>query len=96
MNEAGMTRCYKSIEVDQNDTLRSIAEQYAPKYGMSVPEYMQELTDLNQLSDDRVESGSYFLIVCPYTVFYLLSSASLQFTFVLRCIVFHLASVLSL
>ena len=55
--------CYESYEVQQNDTLWKIAEQYAASYGSSVDAYVKLLRDINHLSGDRIITGQRLIVL---------------------------------
>ena len=56
-------RYYKSIELKSGDTLWDIAETYAAACGLSIPEYVQELKDINGLKGDLIHDGHHLTIV---------------------------------
>ena len=53
---------YTSIEIQEGDTLWSIACQYADEEFISITEYIEELRYMNQLSSDRIFEGHYLTI----------------------------------
>lgn len=53
---------YTSIEIQEGDTLWSIACQYADENFISVQDYIEELRYMNQLSSDRIFEGHYLTI----------------------------------
>ena len=56
---------YKSITVANNDTLWSIAETYMDKeHYDSITDYIEEVKDMNALTDDVIHYGEYLII--PY------------------------------
>lgn len=57
------TRYYKSILINEGDSLWKIAVQYCPDGAMQVREYMNELKQINQLEDDTIHSGCYLTII---------------------------------
>lgn len=52
---------YASIRIERNDTLWSIAQQYAPEHQNKM-DYIQELKKLNHLQDDTIQSGRYLIV----------------------------------
>lgn len=54
---------YKSIEIEDGDTLWGIAEEYMGDHYDSVPEYIAELKDINQLVTDDIQSAKYLTVV---------------------------------
>lgn len=56
---------YKSITIDKNDTLWSIAEEYMDdEHYDSVTDYINEVKNMNSLMDDEIQYGEH--IVIPY------------------------------
>lgn len=54
---------YTNIEIQPGDTLISIAEEYiTPEYA-SVEEYVKEIMEFNGLSDDKIYSGNYLVVM---------------------------------
>lgn len=58
-----MVTYYQSIEIEKGDTLWAIAEEYAPGTGMTVPEYIKQLKQMNHLGEDTIHEGCYLTIV---------------------------------
>lgn len=54
-------RYYKSIKVEQGDTLWDIAEAYSDEQ-VSVRDYIQELKEINQLDGDMIQEGTYLTV----------------------------------
>ena len=65
MNRAEATtvqeKVYTSIEIQDGDTLWSLAETYGQKY-KSYDVFINEVCDINKLSGDRITAGAYLLI----------------------------------
>lgn len=57
-------RKYKTIEIQQGDTLWSIAETYMPEDCESVEAYIAELRKLNSLKSDELYSSRYLMVSC--------------------------------
>jgi len=57
------TRHYISYEVQAEDTLWNIAENYADQANMDVREYMNELREINALTSDMVVSGTNIMVL---------------------------------
>ena len=55
---------YKSIEIEEGDTLWGIAEEYMSDEYDSVQEYIAELKEINQLMTDDIQSANYLTVVC--------------------------------
>lgn len=56
---------YKSIVVESGDTLWNLAEEYSVlEYYGSHQEYIDEVMQMNGLSDDKITAGQYIII--PY------------------------------
>lgn len=54
--------CYKSIEIEQGDTLWELAEEYMTDDYQSVQEYVQDLKRMNHLKDDTIISGQHLIV----------------------------------
>ena len=54
--------CYKSIEIEQGDTLWELAEEYMTDDYLSVQEYVQDLKRMNHLTDDTIISGQHLIV----------------------------------
>lgn len=54
---------YKSIEIEEGDTLWGIAEEYMSDEYDSVQEYIAELKEINQLVTDDIQSANYLTVV---------------------------------
>lgn len=56
---------YKSITIDNNDTLWSIAAQYMDEeHYDSMNDYINEVKNMNSLTDDEIQYGEHLII--PY------------------------------
>lgn len=56
---------YKSITIDNNDTLWSIAEEYMDEeHYDSINAYINEVKNMNSLTDDEIQYGEHLII--PY------------------------------
>lgn len=55
---------YTSIQIEQGDTLWSIADTYRTGDYSTVQDYIDEVKELNQLGLDEIHSGQYLTI--PY------------------------------
>jgi LysM repeat protein len=60
-SDASVKRYYDCIMINKNDTLWSIAEQYAPT-GVSTSDYVREIKKLNKLKNDDINQGQYLMI----------------------------------
>ena len=56
----------KSVYVDDNDTLWSIAEEYYTDEYNDIKEYVNAIMETNNLSSDVIFKGSYLII--PYYI----------------------------
>lgn len=54
-------KSFISIEIEQGDTLTSLAETYA-KSEAEYQEYMEEVIAINNLKDDTIHNGCYLLV----------------------------------
>ena len=67
-NEMGnITKMYTSIRVEAGDTLWDIEERYNICSDLSREQYIEELKNINHLSDDEIHSGEY-LVVSYYEI----------------------------
>lgn len=60
---------YKSIEIQDGDTLWGIAEKYMDDEYDSVQDYIAELKEINQLVTDDIQSANYLTVVYYDTEF---------------------------
>ena len=56
-------RYYKSIQIQNGDSLWSIADEYRKNSTLTVEEYMRELCEMNQLKSDTIHAGQYLTVV---------------------------------
>lgn len=54
---------YKSIQIEEGDTLWGIAQEYKARSGMTTAEYVNELKNINRLKDDTIHTGHYLTVV---------------------------------
>lgn len=55
---------YKTIQVEEGDTLWTLADQYMGSNSFDRQQYIDEVKEMNHLTDDTIESGAYLMI--PY------------------------------
>jgi len=55
---------YVSIRVESGDTLWTIADEYIDGFNLSKNDYIAEVSQINQISEDEIHAGDY--IVVPY------------------------------
>jgi len=55
---------YVSIRVESGDTLWTIADEYIDGFNLSKNDYIAEVCQINQISEDEIHAGDY--IVVPY------------------------------
>lgn len=53
---------YTSIQIQDGDSLWSIAEKYRTHSGKSAAEYVCDLKEMNSLSDDTIHAGHYLAV----------------------------------
>jgi LysM repeat protein len=53
---------YKSVMLQEGDTLWGIAEEYMDESYSSIEEYIIELKKINNLDSDEIHEGSYLMI----------------------------------
>ncbi len=54
---------YTSIQVENGDSLWSIASRYADRSPMDIQGYVEELKRINQLKGDTIHTGNYLMVV---------------------------------
>ncbi len=59
-------KSFVSIEIEQGDTLTSIAKEYA-KSEADFEDYINEVKNINSIKDDTIHAGCY-LMIPVYTV----------------------------
>ena len=55
-------KCYKSIELQEGDTLWNIAETYMDDSYDSINDYISELKKINNLDSDEIHEGHYLMV----------------------------------
>ena len=55
---------YVSIRVESGDTLWTIADEYVEGFNLSKTDYIQEVCQINGISEDNIKAGDH--IVVPY------------------------------
>ena len=55
---------YKTIQIEEGDTLWTLADQYMGNSSFDRQEYIDEVKEMNHLTSDTIESGAYLMI--PY------------------------------
>ena len=53
---------YKSICIEEGDTLWDIAGEYTEGTGMDRDEYIQEICDLNGIYSEEIHAGDYIIV----------------------------------
>lgn len=61
---ASYNKYYKSVQIEYGDTLWNIADEYIDNFNISKAEYIDEICQLNNISEDEIHAGDY--IVIPY------------------------------
>lgn len=56
------TKYYKSIAIEEGDSLWSIAEEYITEEYDSTKEYVNELMSMNGLQNETIHTGSYLVV----------------------------------
>ena len=54
---------YKSIQIEEGDSLWKIANRYRDGSHMTTDEYVRELKEMNGLKQDTIHSGQYLTVV---------------------------------
>lgn len=63
-SEAVEIKYYTSITISSNDTLWTIASEHADEHYDSVSEYIEEVMNINSLTDTTIYTGQHLII--PY------------------------------
>ena len=61
---ASYNKYYTSIQISYGDTLWNIVDEYIENLNISKTEYIDEICQLNKISEDEIHAGDY--IVIPY------------------------------
>lgn len=56
--------CYKTIQIQDGDTLWDLADDYVEAGMSSKAEYIKQIKEVNHIYDDNIYAGSY--LVLPY------------------------------
>ena len=56
--------CYKTIQIQEGDTLWDLADDYVEAGMSSKPEYIKKIKEINHIYDDNIYAGSYLIL--PY------------------------------
>ncbi|MGN1154642.1 MAG: LysM peptidoglycan-binding domain-containing protein [Agathobacter sp.] len=56
--------CYTSVEIEEGDTLWSIAEEYMCSEYDDVNDYIKDIKQINNLHSDTIHAGGYLMV--PY------------------------------
>lgn len=54
---------YTSIQIENGDSLWSIAGKYASGCGLTTAQYVKELKSMNDLREDAIHSGQYLTVM---------------------------------
>ena len=57
------TPYYKSVRIQEGDSLWGIARQYREGSSMSMEEYVNQLRQMNGLKKDTIHTGQYLTVV---------------------------------
>ena len=61
---ASYNKYYVSIRIESGDTLWTIADEYIDGFNLSKDDYIDEICQINSISEDTIHAGDY--IVVPY------------------------------
>ena len=53
---------YTSIQIQPGDTLWSIADDYIASMNIDKEEYISEICELNNITEDTIHSGEYIIV----------------------------------
>ena len=62
-SEPELHRYYKSIMIEEGDSLWSLAQTYNTKGSLSTQEYISELRSMNRIYDDTIHAGQYINVI---------------------------------
>lgn len=54
---------YKSIQIEQGDSLWSIAEEYSATTSFTIPEYINQIKQMNGLREDVIHAGQHLTVM---------------------------------
>lgn len=57
-------KCYRSVEIENGDSLWSIARQYYTSDWKDLESYIEEIKQFNGISNDTIQAGGYLAV--PY------------------------------
>jgi LysM repeat protein len=63
LDAAAIEKYYTSIQIQQGDSLWSIAGKYKENSGLTVEQYVKELKNINGLKEDTIHSGHYLTVM---------------------------------
>ena len=61
--ESSRDRLYKSVRIESGDTLWTIANRYREDSSLSSEEYVDQLRQMNRLTEDTIHAGQYLTVV---------------------------------
>ena len=61
---SSLNKYYTSIEIESGDTLWDISDEYISNLNVSKAEYIREICELNNISEDEIQTGDFIII--PY------------------------------
>lgn len=61
--ESAATPYYKSVRIQEGDSLWELANQYKDGSSMSTHEYVDQLRQMNSLKKDTIHAGQYLTVV---------------------------------
>ena len=64
IHESVSYKYFKSIYIEEGDSLWSIGQEYADEHYASVVAYINEVKQMNSLESDSIKTGSYLIV--PY------------------------------
>lgn len=63
MERKVMDKYYTSIQIENGDSLWSIAGEYRENSGMTTAQYVEELKNMNGLKEDTIHRGQYLTVM---------------------------------
>ena len=62
--DSSSTYHISSVQIEEGDSLWSLASEYYSEEFVSIPDYIEEIKRMNGLSSDKLYAGNYLLIPC--------------------------------
>jgi LysM repeat protein len=57
-----LNKTFRSVKIEKDDTLWTIAENNMNEYHMNIHTYIKEIKVINNLTSDQINAGEYLII----------------------------------